>query len=585
MKMARRIELIRAGLGDLRLDLLIENIKIVNVYSGKVESGAIGILGDRVVSPYAFGYSAKQVVDGKDMYALPGFIDTHVHIDSTLLTPEYLSELIVPHGTTSMFADPMEISNVAGIEGLKALVAPNDKLPYNFFIEVPSRVPTAPGLETTGGELGLEEVKQILKWSNTISLGELDPSKVIGLKEEYLAKVEASQKLGKISNGHTAGLNEIELTGYCCGGLSDDHECVDYSDAIRRLNLGLSVLIREGSSERNLELILRGVLNNEIDTSNLMFCTDDKHPDDIQREGHIDYMVNKAISMGLSPVKAIQMATINAARHFRVNHLIGSLTPGRYADIILNKSLEEIDPVSVFFHGKQVAKNGKLTITPPSLKYPDYLYKTIKVSKGKDPLDFQVTANGQKVKVWVIELVPDQIINKRNQTELDVNDGFVSNGILGDILKLAVVERYGKTGGIGVTYVKGVGIKRGAIASSVSHDHHNIVVAGTNDVDMAVCVKAIEEMQGGLAIAADGKLLDCLPLPIGGLMSDKSSQEVIESLKRMNQHYRDLGGALLAPFMSLSFISLPTVPELGLTDKGLIDVHKHELISSFVTNE
>ncbi len=413
----------------------------------------------------------------------------------------------------------------------------------------------------------------------------MDPSKVIGLKEEYLAKVEASQKLGKISNGHTAGLNEIGLTGYCCGGLSDDHECVDYSDAIRRLNLGLSVLIREGSSERNLELILRGVLEEGIDTSNLMFCTDDKHPDDIQREGHIDYMVNKAISMGFSPVVAIQMATINAARHFRVDHLIGSLTPGRYADIILSKFLKVIDPVSVYFHGKQVAKNGKLTITPPSLKYPEYLYKTINVSKGKDPLDFKVQANGQKVKVWVIELVPDQIINKRNQTELDVIDGFVSNNILGDILKLAVVERYGKTGGIGVTFVKGFGIKRGAIASSVAHDHHNIVVAGTNDVDMAVCVKAIEEVQGGLAIAEDGKMLDCLPLPLGGLMSDKSSQEVIESLKRMNQHYRDLGGTLLAPFMSLSFISLPTVPELGLTDKGLIDVHKHELISSFVTNE
>ena len=582
MKIARRKELIQAGLGNLRLDLLIENIKIVNVYSGKVEAGAIGILGDRVVSPFAIGYSAKQTLDGEGMYALPGFIDTHVHIDSTLLTPEHLSTVIVPHGTTSMFADPMEISNVAGINGLKALVASHEKLPYNLFIEVPSRVPTAPGLETTGGELRLEEVKQILKWSNTISLGELDPSKVLGLKEEYLAKVEASQKLGKISNGHTAGLNEIELTGYCCGGLSDDHECVDYSDAIRRLNLGLSVLIREGSSERNLELILRGVLDKGIDTSNLMFCTDDKHPDDIQREGHIDYMVNKAISMGLSPVIAIQMATINAARHFRVDHLIGSLTPGRYADIILCKSLEKIDPTSVIFHGKQVAKNGKLTITLPPLQYPEYLYKTIKVTKGKDPDDFQIPANGQKVKVWVIELVPDQIINIRSQAELDIKNGFVCNDILGDIVKLAVVERYGKTGGIGVTYVKGFGLKRGAIASSVSHDHHNIVVAGTNDIDMAICVKAIEDMQGGLAIVEGGKLVDRLPLPIGGLMSDKTAGEVINSLQRLNHRYKELGGVLTAPFMSLSFISLPTVPELGLTDMGLIDVHKHELISTFV---
>ena len=207
------------------------------------------------------------------------------------------------------------------------------------------------------------------------------------------------------------------------------------------------------------------------------------------------------------------------------------------------------------------------------------------MSKGKDPHDFQVPGKSPKVKVWVIELVPDQIINKRNQTNLEVENGNVCNDIQGDILKLAVVERYGKTGGIGITYVKGFGIKRGAIASSVSHDHHNIVVAGTNDVDMAVCVKAIEDVQGGFAIAADGKLLDCLPLPIGGLMSDKSAAEVISSLQRLNLRYRELGGVLTAPFMSLSFISLPTVPELGLTDMGLIDVHKHELISSFVTNE
>jgi adenine deaminase len=289
--------------------------------------------------------------------------------------------------------------------------------------------------------------------------------------------------------------------------------------------------------------------------------------------------------MGLSPVVAIQMATINAARHFRVDHLIGSLTPGRFADIILSKSLEVIDPVSVYFHGHQVAENGKLTSTPLTVKYPTFLYKTINVSKGKDPNDFKVQANGQKVKVWAIELVPDQIINKRSQAILDVNNGFAYNDIKGDILKLAVVERYGKTGGIGITYVKGFGLKHGAIASSVSHDHHNIVVTGTNDIDMAVCVKAIEDVQGGLAIAADGKLLDCLPLPIGGLMSDKSAEEVISSLQRLNIRYRDLGGVLTAPFMSLSFISLPTVPELGLTDMGLIDVHKHELISSFVSNE
>ncbi len=480
-----------------------------------------------------------------------------------------------------MMVDPMEISNVAGIEGLKALVASGSQLPYNLFIEVPSRVPTAPGLETTGGVLGLTEVKEILTWEHTISLGELDPSKVLGLKEEYLQKIAEAQKLGKICNGHTAGLNERDLVGYACGGLSDDHECVDYADAIRRLNLGLSVLIREGSSERNIRLIIPEVLKNNIDTSNLMFCTDDKHPDDIQREGHIDYMVNEAIKCGLSPVKAIQMATVNGARHFRKDHLIGSITPGRFADFILCDSIEKIEPLQVFQHGSLVAENGKMTVNPLSLNYPDHLYHTFSVRKGKDPQDFSVFADGAQANMIVIELIRDQIINVRAEARLDVKDGVVCNDLQNDILKLAVVERYGKEGGIGITFVKGFGMKMGAIASSVSHDHHNIVVVGTNDEDMAVCVKAISNSQGGLAISNRGKLIDFLPLPIGGLMSDKTADEVILILQRLNTEYKNLGGTLAAPFMSLSFISLPTVPELGLTDKGLVDVKEHALISSF----
>jgi adenine deaminase len=582
MDLANRKKLIEAGLGKVRLDRLITKIKIVNVYSGIVEDGAIGILGDRIVSPYAHGYEADEVIDGEGSYAMPGFIDTHVHIDSTLLTPEHLAALIVPHGTTSMFVDPMEISNVAGIDGLKALIASHDQLPYHLLIEVPSRVPTAPGLETTGGELGLNEVKQILGWTDTISLGELDPSKVLGLKEEYLAKVEEAHRLGKICNGHTAGLDYISLTGYTCGGLSDDHECVDFADAIRRLNLGLSVLIREGSSERNLELIMRGVISEGIDTSNLMFCTDDKHPDDIQKEGHIDYMVNLAIRMGLPSVTAIQMATLNAAHHFRVDHLVGSLSPGRYGDIIISNSLEQIEPRMVFHRGKLVANQGRMTITPPPINYPDYLYHTVSLKRGIKPEDFSMQAEGVSANVWVIELICDQIINKRGQARLKVADGIICTDIDKDILKLAVVERYGKNGGVGISFVKGFGLKHGAIASSVSHDHHNIIVAGTNDEDMAVCVKAIEGTQGGLAIAVDGNLIDILPLPIAGLMSNKPANEVIQSLERINQHYRDLGGILAAPFMSLSFISLPTVPELGLTDKGLVDVFKHELIPSII---
>lgn len=580
-----RKTLIQTALGEYPLDLLIENVQVVNVYTGRVEPGAIGIQGGRIVTPYAKGYRAKKVIDGGGRYAMPGFFDTHVHIDSTLVTPENLSYLIVPRGTTTMLVDPMEIANVAGLEGFKALQNSRERLPYHIFWEVSSRVPTAPGLETTGGELGLEEVREILHWPETVSLGELDPSKVLGMSDEHLLKVEAAQKLGKICNGHAVGRIGKELVAYACGGLSDDHECVDYDEALTRLQLGMAVLIREGSTERNLDLILKGVVADGFYTSpHLMFCTDDKHPDEILEEGHIDFMVDRAIELGVPPVTAIQMATINAAKHFRIEHLVGSLTPGRWADIILTENLQKIVPADVYVRGQHVAHNGQLIVSPPASDYPAWIYQTVHVKRGKEAGDFMLPAEGGKANVWVINLYPDQIINKRMQAELQVVKSAVMPDVSRDILKLAVVERHGKNGNIGITFVRGFGLQAGALASSVAHDHHNIIVAGTNDADMAACVQAIEEMQGGLAIASGGKVLGKLPLPIAGLMSAAPVETIIENLGEINAVYKKLGGTLPAPFMTISFIGLPTVPELGLTDKGLVDVLAHSLIGPFVAN-
>lgn len=578
-----RKKFVQAGLGIVRLDLIIDNVQVVNVYTGRVEPGSIGILDGHVITPQAQGYDAVKVIDGKGRYAIPGFIDTHVHIDSTLVTPENLSHLILPHGTTTMFVDPMEIANVAGLEGFKALRYSREKLPYHIFWEVSSRVPTAPGLETTGGKLGLEEVVEILNWPETVSLGELDPSKVLGLSDEHLLKIEAAEKLGKICNGHAVGRVGRELVAYACAGLTDDHECVDYAEALTRLNLGMAVLIREGSTERNLDLILKGMVADGFQSSpHLMFCTDDKHPDEILGEGHIDFMVNKAIALGVPPINAIQMATINAAKHFRLEHIVGSLTPGRWADMILAEDLREIIPRDVYVRGEHAASAGKLIIQPPTSEYPEWIYHTVKVQRGKQPEDFSLPVNGKEPDVWVIDLYPDQIINNRVQARLRVVDGHVLPDIGQDVLKLAVVERHGKNGNIGISFVRGFGMKSGALASSVAHDHHNIIVAGTNDEDMAACVRAIEEMQGGLAIASGGDVLGKLPLPIAGLMSAAPVARVIADLEALNAHYQELGGTLPAPFMTISFIGLPTVPELGLTDKGLVDVLAYKLINSFV---
>ncbi len=579
MNIHQRIELVEAALGYLPFDAVIDNVKVVNVYTGNILDGAIGIKNGRVVTFRApKNAESMQYMDGKGKYAIPGLIDTHVHIDSTLLTPHGMAELVVPHGTTAVFADPMEISNVAGYAGMEALLLGSEQLSCHIYLEVSSRVPTAPGLETTGGELRLEEVRRILRWKEAVSLGELDPSKILGLHPEYFAKVEAALGLGKIANGHAIGLSGERLIAYACGGLMDDHECVTFEEAITRNELGMAVLVREGSTERNLETLIRGAVAHKIDTRHWMMCTDDKHPNEMLSEGHIDYMVNKAISLGMSPIQAIQMATLNAAAHFRLDHELGSIAPGRWADIILTESLQSIQPVQVFFKGQLVAENGTLTSRPPAVVYPHWLRHTVELTRGKQAADYRLPASSNAVSVHVIQIFPDQIINRRESARLPVDDGAICTDPQKDVIKLAVVERYGKNGNIGMTFVRGFGLKQGAISSTVSHDHHNLVIAGVDDESMATCARATEEMQGGLVVARGREVLGRLPLPLGGLFSDEPPKRVIEMLEEINAIAHSLGCMLPAPFMTLSFISLPTVPELGLTDKGLVDVLNHTII-------
>jgi len=580
------IELIEAASGTREFDLIIRNVQIVNVFTGEIKPGSLGIYKGMIVSSDVKSEAkARRIFDGNNLYALPGFIDTHVHIDSTLLTPSALAALITPCGTTSVFADPMEIANVAGMNGVKAFIQPGPDLPYHFFIEVPSRVPSAPGLETTGGELGLVEVREMLDWDSAISLGEIDPSKIIDRKREYMEKVMQAQAIGKIVNGHTAGLSREKLVAYACARIADDHECITYDEAKERLSLGMCVLVREGSTERNLEALVGGLLRENAAIDRWMLCTDDKHPDDIASEGHIDHMVRKAISIGLDPIKAIQMATINAAVHFRKEHVLGSLSPGRWADILLTRDLHDLHAEFVFFKGELVAEKGKLVAEIKAKRFPEWLQHTVIITRGRAAGDFELMATKPKVTARVIKIFPDQIVNQEKAAALEVIGGNVQADPQKDILKLAVVERYGKNGNIGIAFVSGFGLNFGAMASSVSHDHHNIVVVGADEPSMAGCVKAIERMQGGLVVCNGDEILAELPLPIGGLLSDQNAENVIHSLKKMNEAAWSLGCSLPAPFMTLSFISLPTVPELGLTDMGLIDVKEHKIINPFYPDQ
>lgn len=572
---------IEAGLGKYACDLKIENIKLVNVFSGEVYKTDIYIKNKRIVSidPSA-DLDAKEIIDGKGRYALPGLIDAHMHFESTMLSPEALASVVVPQGTTTLCADLMEIANVAGEKGLRAMLQSMNRLPYRMLIEVSSRVPTAPGLETTGAVLGAEEVAQIMDWEESVSLGELDPSKILFVKDEYIHKIADTLSRRKLVNGHAIGRLGQELNVYASSGISDDHECVNVNEMIERLKVGMKVFIREGSSERNVDELIKGVLEKKLDTSNLMFCTDDKHAREIQVEGHINYNVSRAIELGLDPMKSVQMATVNTAKHFRMEDEIGSITPGRLADIILVEDWHDMKPDIVIFEGNVVAQNGELVKECKVEDYPDWLKHTVILKNPVTPESFEVPSKKMEgtTQIHVIEMIPRQIINNHIIKDVSVKNGMIQVDVEQDILKLAVVERYGKNGNIGIGFVQGFELKKGALAYSMSHDHHNIVVVGTNDEDMALAVNEVVRLNGGLSVACDGKIRNSMELPIGGLMSEKSAEEVMAQLDVLNENAKKLGCNMDAPFMSLSFISLPTVPELGLTDKGLVDVLAHQLI-------
>ena len=573
---------IETGLGHFLCDLKLQNVKLVNVFSGEIYATDIYIKNKRVISidPNA-GLKAEKIMDCGGKYAVPGLIDAHMHFESTMLSPEALASVVVPQGTTTLCADLMEIANVAGEAGLKAMLQSMSRLPYRMLIEVSSRVPTAPGLETTGAVLGPKEVADIMGWDESVSLGELDPSKILFVKEEYIHKIADTLSRRKLVNGHAIGRLGQELNVYASSGISDDHECVTAQEMIERLRVGMKVFIREGSSERNVDALVKGILDHHLDTDNLMFCTDDKHAREIQVEGHINYNVARSVELGLDPMHAIQMATVNTAKHFRIEDEIGSITPGRLADILLVKDLKEMKPEMVLFEGKVVAENGHLTQDCTVGNYPEWIKNTVTLLKPVTADSFKVSSKIQNgtAKVHVIDLIKAQIINNHEICELPVKDGEIMMDQSRDILKLSVVERYGKNGNIGIGFVHGFSLQKGALAYSMSHDHHNIVVVGTNEIDMAAAVNEVARLHGGLSIACDGQIKGSMELPIGGLMSEKTADEVMEQMDLLNAEVKKMGCELSAPFMTLSFISLPTVPELGLTDMGLVDVLEHKLIS------
>ncbi len=556
--------------GERRAELLFKNARVVNVFSGEIHRTNVAVEDGRVIG---FGdYRAKKTIDLNGAYLAPSLIDGHFHVESSMLTAPEFARAVVPHGTGAVVIDPHEYANVLGLDGIRYVLESTKNLPLDFFIMLPSCVP-ATHLETAGARLTADDLKLMISDERVAGVAELMNFSGIflGAKSE-LAKIDAGK--GKCIDGHAPGLRGKNLNAYALAGVRSDHESTELDEAREKLRLGLHILLREGSTERNLEHLLP--LINSHNAQNCSFATDDKLAGDLVHEGHIDHCVRKSIQLGLPPITALQIASINTARHYRLRNF-GAIAPRFWADFVVFDDLKNFQVRQTYKKGVLVAENGKyLAKSPAKISLPR---STMNLSYA--PKNFVVKANGTR-KIRVIEIVPDQIVTKEIILAPKIEHGQVVADPSRDILKLVVVERHRATGNVGVGFVRGLKLKSGAIGSTVAHDAHNVVVAGTNDADILFAIQELECLQGGQVAVANGKVKAELPLPIAGLVTDQPLAKAMKLIDDLNSAAQALGCDLAAPFMTLSFLALSPIPELKLTDQGLVDAVKLQKTTLFV---
>lgn len=561
--------LIQSARGNLPADLLLKNGRVVNVFTGEIEETSVAISNSRIVG--LGDYDAKKITDVNGAYICPGFIDAHVHIESALVPPYEFARAVVPHGVTTVVIDPHEIANVLGKEGIRYMLDASKYTPFSVYVMASSCVP-ATHLETSGAAL---------RWSDLIEFKN-DPW-VLGLAEvmNYPGVINGDlQVLDKLRafadkrmDGHAPGLTGRELQAYVAAGIASDHECTTVDEANEKLRRGMYVMIREASNAHNL-LTLLPIINART-ARRVLFCTDDRLPDDLIDKGSIDYIVRTAIQHGLDPVTAITIATLNASEYFGLNDR-GALAPGKRADIVVFNNFDELKIERVYYGGQRVVYRGKLEPDDHERSRPP-LRNTMNVDWSR--VDLRVRAESNANTLRIIGLVPGQLVTREEfDRALIQNDQVVSDPSR-DILKMAVIERHHATGNVGLGFVRGFKLSSGAIGSSVGHDSHNILVVGTNDEDMLSAARAIASMQGGFVAVDKGQVLGRVPLPIGGLMSEQPIERVRAELDHLNAATRNLGCDLETPFMALSFLALPVIPDLKLTDKGLVDVRKFDFVA------
>jgi adenine deaminase len=567
---------IQVARGEVAADLLLRNARIVNVCSGECYLADVAVAGGLIVGVISQegagmdSYQGREERDLQGRWLAPGLIDGHMHIESTMLVLSEFARLVVPRGVTTVMLDPHEFANVMGVDGIRYVLEAGRGLPLSAYVMLSSCVP-ASAYESPYRALLAEDLLPLLTEERVLGLAEMmNMPGVLRGDEQVLAKIAATREKGLVVDGHAPGLRGRDLCAYAAAGVMSDHECTTLEDARERIRLGMWLMIREGSAARNLEALLP--LVKELHPPRVFFVTDDRDPQDLTTRGHIDSMVRQAIALGLDPVEAVRLASFNTAQYFRLYDR-GAIAPGCVADLVVLDDLETFQVESVYKEGVMVAQDGKLLVPAPAAM----LAAGETVHMGSVDLS-ALRIPGKPGPVSVVGIEPGQITTKRLIEDAPVRDGEIVADVERDLLKLVVIERHHASGRVGLGLVKGFGLKKGALASSVAHDAHNLVIAGTNDSDILRAAHVLKEMGGGFACIVDGVIRASVPLPLGGLVSPLPAHALVQQLRALDAAAAELGCTLEHPCMTLSFLSLSVIPALKLTDQGLIDVENFTLL-------
>ncbi|MEW6718313.1 MAG: adenine deaminase [Chloroflexota bacterium] len=583
----RTRQLVEVAMGREPADMVIRNGKWVCVQSGEIIPGTdVAVKGERIAfvgedASHTMGKST-QVLDAAGRYLVPGLLDGHVHIESGMVTVTEFVRAVAPRGTTGMFVDPHEIANVFGLKGIRLMVDEAAHQPIHVWVQVPSCVPSAPGLETPGASIGPEEVAEAIRWEGVIGLGEMMNFPGVYLGDEKMhAEMAEARLVGKVIGGHYASPDlSLPFHGYVAGGAEDDHEGTRLEDAIIRIRQGMKAMLRYGSGWHDVAAQVLAITQEGLDPRHFILCTDDSHSETLVNEGHMDRVVRHAIAQGLEPVTAIQMATLNTAEHFGLARHIGQIAPGRFADILMVSELAEFRVEKVVAKGQVIAEDGRLLLEVPTFPYPEWATSSVHLHRELKAKDFRLQApQGDEFTANVIGVVENQAPTRHLRMKVRARRGEVPVDMKRDILKIAVVERHRGSGRLQVGLVHGFGFNVAcAIGSTVAHDSHHLVVVGTDEANMALAANTLSGVGGGQVVVKEGQVIGMVELPIAGLMSNERAEVVAEKAAAVLAGFRACGCSLNNPNMQLSLLALVVIPELRISDLGLVDVTKFDFV-------